>query len=197
MHYMFLKNTYSRKGSTMFLKSFIVFIVSSSFVCSTVLAEDFDPKLHEKILPLSPEDSLKTMVLQDGYSMEIVAAEPLIEEPVTMTFDGNGRVYVAEMLTYMVDAEGSNPFNPVSRIKRLEDKDGDGIFESFTVFADNLLLPRMISTLDDGRILVRETNTLDLLLLTDTDGDGTIIGVERISAAIHVVNSCFWQISGN
>jgi len=104
--------------------------------------------------------------------MEIVAAEPLIEEPVTFAFDGNGRIYVAEMLTYMQDADSTGTFNSVSRIKRLEDEDGDGVFETFTVFADKLLLPRMISTLDDGRILVRETNTLDLLLLTDTDGDG-------------------------
>ena len=137
-----------------------------------VLADDFDPGLHEKVLPMPPEESLKTMFLQDGYSMEIVAAEPLIEEPVTFAFDGNGRIYVAEMLTYMQDADGTGTFKSVSRIKRLEDKDGDGIFESFTVFADQLLLPRMISTLNDGRIVVRETNTLDLLLLTDTDGDG-------------------------
>lgn len=121
---------------------------------------------------MPPEESLKTMVLQDGYIMEIVAAEPLIEEPVTFAFDGNGRIYVAEMLTYMQDADSTGTFKSVSRIKRLEDKDGDGVFESFSIFADKLLLPRMISTLDDGRILVRETNTLDLLLLTDTDGDG-------------------------
>ena len=135
-------------------------------------AATFDADLHKKILPMSPQDSLKTMVLQDGYTMEIVAAEPLIEEPVTMAFDGNGRIYVAEMLTYMQDANSTGTFKSVSRIKRLEDKDGDGLFESFTIFADNLLLPRMISTLDDGRILIRQTNTLDLLLLTDTDGDG-------------------------
>jgi len=153
-------------------KALVALVVASSFLCSTVLAKDYDPKLHETVLPLSPEDSLKTMVVQDGYSMEIVAAEPLIEEPVTMAFDGNGRIYVAEMLTYMQDADSSGTFKSTSTIKRLEDKDGDGIFESFTVFADNLLLPRMISTLDDGRILVRETNTIDLLLLTDTNGDG-------------------------
>lgn len=137
-----------------------------------VYADVFDADLHKKILPMSPQDSLKTMVLQDGYTMEIVAAEPLIEEPVTMAFDGNGRIYVAEMLTYMQDVNSTGTFKSVSRIKRLEDKDGDGLFESFTIFADNLLLPRMISTLDDGRILIRQTNTLDLLLLTDTDGDG-------------------------
>jgi len=139
---------------------------------SNVNGESFDPGLHENVLPMPAEESLKTMILQDGYSMEIVAAEPLIEEPVTFAFDGNNRIFVAEMLTYMQDADGTGTFNSVSRIKRLEDKDGDGVFESFTVFADKLLLPRMISTLDDGRILVRETNTLDLLLLTDSDDDG-------------------------
>ena len=150
----------------------IALAVSSSFIYSTVSAKDYDQKLHETVLPLSPEEALKTMVVQDGYSMEIVAAEPLIEEPVTMAFDGNGRIYAAEMLTYMLDADSTGTFNSISTIKRLEDKDGDGIFESYSVFADNLLLPRMILPLDDGRIIVRETNTLDLLLLTDTNGDG-------------------------
>ena len=139
----------------------------------TVAQDDsFDPKLHAQIQPLSPEDSLKTMRLQDGYTIEIAAAEPLIEEPVTFAFDGNGRIYVAEMLTYMQDAEGTGKFEAVSRIKRLEDKDGDGLYETFSIFADHLMLPRMISTLDDGRIIVRQTNTLDLLLISDTDGDG-------------------------
>ena len=150
----------------------VILVLSSSIVSSFLIAKDFEPKLHEEVLPLSPEESLKTMVLQDGYSMEIVAAEPLIEEPVTMAFDGNGRIYAAEMLTYMLDVDGNGTFNSISRIKRLEDKDGDGLFESFTIFADKLLLPRMILPLEDGRIVVRETNTLDLLLLTDTNGDG-------------------------
>jgi len=150
----------------------IALAISLSFVNTLTIAKDYDPKLHELILPLSPEESLKTMVVQDGYSMEIVAAEPLIEEPVTMAFDGNGRIYVAEMLTYMLDVDSSGTFKSTSTIKRLEDKDGDGLFESFTIFADKLLLPRMILPLDDGRIVVRETNTFDLLLLTDTNGDG-------------------------
>ncbi|MGJ8681381.1 DUF7133 domain-containing protein [Paraglaciecola sp.] len=156
------------------IKNIFKLAISLFAVFSTyTLAKDgFNPELHSQVVPLSPEESLKTMVLQDGYEMQIVAAEPLIEEPVLFTFDGNGRLYVAEMLTYMQDVDGSGKFNKVSRIKRLEDKDGDGIFESFTVFADGLLLPRMITTLDDGRILVRETNTLDIIELADIDGDG-------------------------
>ncbi|WP_019027975.1 DUF7133 domain-containing protein [Colwellia piezophila] len=160
--------TLTKKLATFSLISVLVTLP----VSAKKVQPEFDAELHNKILPMSAEDSLKTMILQDGYRMEIVAAEPLIEEPVTMAFDGNGRIYVAEMLTYMQDAEGTGTFKSISRIKRLEDKDGDGLFESYTIFADNLLLPRMISTLDDGRILIRETNTKDLLLLTDSDGDG-------------------------
>ncbi|WP_235594700.1 DUF7133 domain-containing protein [Paraglaciecola hydrolytica] len=124
------------------------------------------------IKALSPQDSLATMVVQDGFKMELVAHEPMVEEPVLLAFDGNGRMYVAEMLTYMLDADGSGQMDPVSRIKRLEDTNNDGVMDSSTIFADNLLLPRMILPLGDGKIIARETNTFDLLLLEDLDGDG-------------------------
>lgn len=162
-----------------FLKGFAI-----SFCCLLVAqcSNDllFDRNLNEQILPMAPLDSLATMVVQDGYRMELAAHEPLIEEPVLFTFDGNGRLYVAEMLTYMQDADGTGKFERTSRIKRLEDTDNDGVFDHYTIFADNLLLPRMIQTLDDGRILVRETNTLDLLLFTDFDGDGISDQRERV-----------------
>ncbi|WP_232824648.1 DUF7133 domain-containing protein [Algibacillus agarilyticus] len=135
-----------------------------------------DDHKHEQnpnhIKGLSPQDSLATMVLQDGYTMELVAHEPMVEEPVVATFDGNGRMYVAEMLTYMQNVDGKGQMKPVSRIKRLEDTNNDGVMDKYTIFADNLLLPRMILPLEDGKILARETNTFDLLLLEDTDGDG-------------------------
>ncbi|WP_017444476.1 DUF7133 domain-containing protein [Gayadomonas joobiniege] len=129
---------------------------------------------HERgpIKGLTPQDSLATMQLQDGYIMELVAHEPMVEEPVLATFDGNGRMYVAEMLTYMQDLDGKGQMQATSRIKRLIDSDNDGTMDKYTIFADGLLLPRMILPLEDGRILVRETNTFDILLLEDTDGDG-------------------------
>lgn len=129
---------------------------------------------------LSPEDSLKTITIQDGYKMEIVAAEPLIEEPVLFTFDGNGRMYVAEMLTYMQDADATGQMQPISRIKQLRDTDNDGVMDTATIFADNLLLPRMIQPLQDGKIIVRETNTFDLWLYEDTNNDGISDKKERI-----------------
>ncbi|EWH09816.1 coagulation factor 5/8 type domain-containing protein [Catenovulum agarivorans DS-2] len=127
---------------------------------------------NEQVVALSPQQSLATMVVQDGFKMELVAHEPMVEEPVLLSFDAKGRMYVAEMLTYMQNADGTGQMQPTSRIKRLEDTNNDGIMDTATVFADNLLLPRMVLPLADGQIIVRETNTLDLLLIEDTNGDG-------------------------
>ncbi len=122
-------------------------------------------------LALSPEASIATMQLPKGYRLEPVLAEPDIAEPVMIAFDGNGRMYVAEMRTYMQDADGTGEQQAVSRVSRHEDTDGDGVYDRHTVFADKLLLPRIMLTLDD-RIIIGETNTDDLYIYRDSNGDG-------------------------
>jgi mono/diheme cytochrome c family protein/glucose/arabinose dehydrogenase len=121
--------------------------------------------------PLSPEETLKTFEIQDGYNLEVVLSEPQIKEPVVAVFDGNGRMFVAEMRTYMQDIDGKNQFDKVSRVSMHEDTNGDGTYDRHTVFIDELNLPRMILPLDD-RLVVCETNTLDFYSYRDTDGDG-------------------------
>ncbi|MCO5240189.1 MAG: c-type cytochrome [Chitinophagaceae bacterium] len=120
---------------------------------------------------LTPEESMKTMHLPEGYRLELVASEPLIEEPVAIVWDGNGRMYVAEMRTYMQDINATNENDPVSRVIRLEDTDGDGKMDKRTVFIDSLVLPRMILTLDD-RLIVQETYSCNLYAYRDSDNDG-------------------------
>jgi len=120
---------------------------------------------------LSPAASIATMQLRQGYRLEPVLTEPQIAEPVMIAFDGNGRMYVAEMRTYMMDADGTGEQEPFSRVSRHEDTDGDGVYDKHTVFADKLLLPRIMLTLDD-RIIIGETNTDDLYIYRDSDGDG-------------------------
>ena len=120
---------------------------------------------------LSATQSMKTMQMQPGYRLELIASEPAIISPVCMAWDGNGAMYVAEMRTYMLDVNGGKTMEPKSRITRLESTKGDGIYDKVTVFADGLLLPRQILCLDD-RILVRETNSKDLWAFRDTNGDG-------------------------
>src|SRR4051794_33199339 len=76
--------------------------------------------------PLSPEEALKTFKLPPGFKMEVVAAEPLVEDPIAMSFDSDGRVWVVEMRGYMHDIDGRGEDQPIGRIRVLEDTDGDG-----------------------------------------------------------------------
>ncbi|RVU01410.1 c-type cytochrome [Mucilaginibacter limnophilus] len=121
--------------------------------------------------PLSPQEAIKTIHVQPGYHLELVASEPMVQEPVAIAWDGNARLYVAELNTYMQDVDGTNENKPWSRIKRLEDTNGDGKMDKATVFIDSLLLPRMILPLDN-RLLVSETYSADIYSYDDTNGDG-------------------------
>lgn len=129
----------------------------------------FNP--HPSSAYLSPEESLKSMYLPKGYHMELVASEPMIKDPVAITWDGNGRMYVAEMLTYMKDADATGERLPWSRIMLLEDTNNDGKMDKSTVFVDSLLLPRMMQSVGNS-LLVNETNSITITSYTDTNGDG-------------------------
>ncbi|WP_158861300.1 DUF7133 domain-containing protein [Lunatibacter salilacus] len=122
-------------------------------------------------VPLSPFESLKTIRIPEGYELELVASEPMISEPVAIAWDGNGRMYVAQMETYMqtVDAEGQDEAR--SRIMLLEDTNNDGKMDKSSVFLDSLRLPRMLLTVGE-EVFVNETNTFDIYAYKDTNGDG-------------------------
>lgn len=126
---------------------------------------------------LSKQDALESLQIPEGYKLDLVLSDPIIQEPVTIAWDGNGAMYVAEMRTYMQDANATGEQNPTSRISRHVDTNGDGIYDKHTVFIDNILLPRMILPLDD-RILVNFTNSLDFWTYRDTNNDG--IAEEKI-----------------
>lgn len=130
------------------------------------------PPKHHRFEPLSPAESLRKITVPPGYRVEIVAAEPMIQEPVWVAWDANGAMYVAEMNSYMQDVHGTGTKTQRNgRIKRLTDRDGDGIMDAMTVFVDGLLLPRMILPLDD-RILIQETDSTSIVAYRDTNGDG-------------------------
>jgi mono/diheme cytochrome c family protein/glucose/arabinose dehydrogenase len=118
---------------------------------------------------LTGEEAIATMHLAPGFRMELVAEEPMVEHPVAMTFDGDGRMWVAEMRGYMPDAQATNERAPVGRISVLEDTDGDGRADKRTVFLDNLVLPKAISIIRDGVLVGAAPN---LIFCRDTNGDG-------------------------
>ena len=133
----------------------------SVFTCLLILAswrfvsctakESYTDKIYTKppigppeIKDLSPEESLKKFYLPEGYKIELVANEPLIGEPVSIAWDGNGRMYVAQMLTYMQDIDAKDENAPWSRISILEDVDNDGRMDKSITYADSLVLPRIM-----------------------------------------------------
>lgn len=120
---------------------------------------------------LTPEQSLRSFRVPKGYHMELVASDPMIREPVAIAWDGNAKMYVAEMDTYMQDVDGTGEHDPVSRVMLLEDTNHDGKMDKSSVFIDKLVLPRMILCVDH-ELLVNETDTYDIWSYKDTDGDG-------------------------
>ncbi|MCH6258116.1 discoidin domain-containing protein [Puniceicoccaceae bacterium K14] len=154
-------------------------------------------------IALSPEEAIAGMELKEGYGLETVLAEPLIAEPVLVVFDANGRMYVAEMRTYMQDIDANGQFDPISHVSMHEDTNGDGNYDRHTVFADSLMLPRVILPLDD-RIIIGETNTEKLYSYRDTDGDGVadekklwLDGGERDANLEHQSSGLIWGMDNN
>lgn len=115
--------------------------------------------------PRSPEEAVKMMTVPPGFQVELVAAEPEIVNPVAMTIDERGRFWITESLEYPRHAPGPGK----DRVKILEDTDGDGRADKFTVFLDGLNIPSGIAVGHGG---VWVANAPDLLFVQDTDGDG-------------------------
>jgi len=131
---------------------------------------DLTPK--PPVLPVSPEEEKEMFLLQPGYSLTPVLTEPQIQQPGAITFDGNGRMYVLELRSYMLDADSKGTLNPVSAISRWEDADNDGTYEKGTVFVDSLVFPRFVLPVGPDAILTMESNADDVYKYIDTDHDG-------------------------
>ena len=114
---------------------------------------------------LSPQEAMRKMVLPPGFSVELIAAEPDIVNPVAMTFDERGRIWITESIEYPRHDAGPGH----DRIKVLESTRGDGHFDKITVFADDLNIPSGIAVGHGG---VWVANSPDILFLQDTTGSG-------------------------
>ena len=127
-------------------------------------------RAHGSEGPLAPDEAAATFELADpALAIDLVASEPAVQSPVAIAWDADRRMYVAEMIGYPVtEAAG--------RIRRLEDRDGDGHYEHSVVFADRLNFPTSVLPHREG-ILV--TAAPDILFLADTDGDG-VADVRRV-----------------
>jgi len=120
----------------------------------------------------SVEEEQKSFLLQPGYHMTPVLTEPAIKEPMMISFDGNGRMFVLEMRSYMQDADAKDELAPTSLISLHEDTKGTGTYDKHTVFIDHLVAPRFVMPFGPNAVLVMESNSDEVYKYTDTNGDG-------------------------
>ena len=116
----------------------------------------------------TPAEEQKIFTLPEGYAINLFASEvefPDLEDPVSMTFDAKGRLWVATMPSYPMYLPGTKPND---KVLILEDANDDGKADRCTVFADGLHLPIGIELGDGGVYLSQMPN---LMFLKDTDGD--------------------------
>lgn len=152
------------------------------------LPADFPP-------PLSPIDSLAAIQVPPGLKVELVAAEPLVVDPIAFDWGPDGRLWVVEMGDYPNGLDGRGKAG--GRIKVLEDTDGDGKFDRAAVFLDNLNFPMGVKVWRRG-ILIAAAPAI--LYAEDTKGTGRADHVEPIYTGFgeenpqHRVNGLRWGL---
>ncbi|MEY2410254.1 MAG: hypothetical protein QOF48_2924 [Verrucomicrobiota bacterium] len=140
--------------------------------------------------PLSPEQALASMRPRPGFKVELVAAEPLVQDPIAFEWGADGRLWVVEMGDYplgRVDRSATNPparsphgeeilsppgggrYVPGGQIRVLEDTDGDGRYDKATVFLDGLNFPTGVMPWRNGVIV---SAAPEIFYAEDTNGDG-------------------------
>ncbi|HEX8916693.1 MAG TPA: PVC-type heme-binding CxxCH protein [Humisphaera sp.] len=131
-----------------------------------VEVKTFNDLLGDKLPgPKSPAASLKSMQARPGFEVQLVAAEPLVQDPVAFAFGPDGKLWVVEMGDYPLGVDGK----PGGRVKVLTDTDGDGVYDKAVTFLDKLPFPSGVTPYRKGVLI---TAAPDILYAEDTDGDG-------------------------
>lgn len=119
--------------------------------------------------PLTPDQALASFQLADGgLDIQLVAAEPLIQDPVFSVFDGHGHLWVVEMRGFMNDVNRGGEDQPIGRISILTDNNGDGRMDSSIIYADSLIMPRSVAPLPGGALIAHKNA---LWMTHDRNGD--------------------------
>ena len=137
--------------------------------------------------PTSPQEALKVLNLPEGFSATLFAAEPDVQNPVGLSWDPKGRMWVAENYTY---AERQKRFDLSlkDRVVILEDADWDGVAESRKVFTDDV---QMLTSVEVGRGGVWLLCPPQLLFIPDANGDDIPDGPPEVmldeQGGLHVI----------
>lgn len=147
--------------------------------------------------PRTPEESLKALHVKPGFIAELVAAEPLIQDPIYVDWDAQGRMWVVEMADY--------PFHEyqgvthAGRVKILTDTDADGRYDKAITFLEGLQYPTGLALWKGGAFIA---SVPDVFFAEDADGDGRadkrtpVLTGFREGNPQHLVNGFAWGLDG-
>lgn len=133
----------------------------------TPFVADYDSSKTGGTKALTPEESLARMKVRPGYRVEVVAAEPLVVDPVAIDFGPDGKLWVAEMRDYPMGLDGNHSAG--GKIKYLEDTDGDGKYDKSVTFLEDVPFPTGVTAWRNGVLICAAP---DVIYAEDTDGDG-------------------------
>ncbi|MCA9140058.1 MAG: neutral/alkaline non-lysosomal ceramidase N-terminal domain-containing protein [Planctomycetales bacterium] len=128
--------------------------------------------------PQSTDASLKSIHVAPNYEIDLVASEPLIQDPVNIAFGDDGRLWVVEMGDYPEGTEGG-------RVKTLTDVDGDGTFDEVVTFLSGIPFPTGVQPWKDGVLI---SAAPDVLFARDTTGDGRADDVKTLYTGFRLAN---------
>ena len=188
------------------LRAILLFVVAAVAVgYAAQVGTSWPPGLQrvsEDSPPLSPAEALKRFAMPPGYRVELVASEPLVQDPVMIDWDGEGRMWVVEMPGYMPDINAKGEHDPIGKIVVLEDTNNDGRMDKRTVFQEGLVLARWLKVLGRGVLVAEPPN---LWLFEDTNGDLRADRRELVTKEYgrregnveHNANSLLWALDNN
>jgi putative membrane-bound dehydrogenase-like protein len=141
------------------------------------------PAGTEGTRPLSAAEALRGFRTKPGLVVELVAAEPLVQDPVAIDWGADGRLWVCEMHDYPSGVDQN--WQPGGRIRFLSDDDGDGQYDRATLFLDKLPFPTGVTAWGRGIFICAAP---DIIYAEDTDGDGKADKVEKLFTGFHTDN---------
>lgn len=147
--------------------------------------------------PKSPRAGLESLRVRPGFQAELIASEPLVADPIRVDWDAFGRLWVVEMGDYPLGED--NQGRPSGRIKRLEDTDGDGVFDHAHLFLGGLRHPTGLAPWKNGLLI---STVPDIIYAEDTDGDGKADKKEVLFTGFrnwnsqHLVNGFCYGLDG-
>jgi hypothetical protein len=123
----------------------------------------------------SAEISFEKYRIADGFQIQLAASEPLIQAPVAIDFDDQGRMWTCEMRGFMPNLAGIGDDSPNGRISILEDRDNNGVADHAKVFLDSLVLPRAIAHVYGGLLYTAPPNLWFVEIHNDKPGKKTLV----------------------